>query len=110
MTTTTLGTPRAAHSDLTASPLTPGPPLGEPLGQPVGERLPLHAGGAAERLGHVGQDVALRRGVILAERDAGQGARGLAQRPVPLGDPLGIGQGSGSRARTTCAYAAAPTR
>jgi len=33
-----------------------------------------------------------RRGVVFAERDAGQRARSLAQRPGALGDPLGIGQ------------------
>ena len=32
----------------------------------------MHAGGPGEGLGDVGEDVALRRGVVLAERDAGR--------------------------------------
>jgi hypothetical protein len=48
-------------------------------------------GDAYHRLGH-GQDVAPRCGIVLAERDAGQRAHGLAQRPGPLRYVLGVGK------------------
>ena len=47
-------------------------------------------GAIAEHLEHVGQDVTLRRAVVLAERHAGQRPGRLADGPGALGRPLGV--------------------